>query len=277
VLFLFIIILLTLSYGIKHPRKIHAVTADIIASPYLYNFNSTGTVEETGSSNDSSSPYWWVNSGGALKINGTRGSTIKGSLSNLDPWKIIYSANNPEDTDNGSHPQNIFRLITRSKWQDERQEAYFVIGKYNLSSSSNRNQSNGILLFNRYQDAFNLYYTGVRVDGSAIIKKKINGIYYTMAEVKNVFPGNYNHDTEPNLLTLNKWIGLRSEVTNQLDGTVKIKLYIDKGWTGIWQLVAEATDDGKQYGGAAIKNAGFGGIRTDFMDAEFENFRLREI
>ncbi len=64
---------------------------------------------------------------------------------------------------------------------------------------------------------------------------------------------------------------------NLPDGKVKIDLYIDKGWTGVWTLAASATDDGKSYGGAAITNPGYGGIRTDFMDVEFENFRLRNL
>ena len=126
-----------------------------------------------------------------------------------------------------------------------------------------------------WQDGQSLYYTGVRVDGSAIIKKKLNGKYYTMAEIKGIYPGGYDRASNPNLLPKNKWIGLRSEVTNE-SGKVRIKLFLDKGWTGEWQLVAEALDDGIKYG-APITNEGFGGIRTDFMDVEFENFRLRDL
>lgn len=258
------------------PKIALAVTAASTPSPYLFDFNQISSVEEASSEINSGSPYWYVNSGAYLKMDGSRGSTNLGELALTDYWKNLYSLNNPVDTDLGFHPQNIFRLITRSKWENFRQEAYFVIKKSNLSDSPNRNQSNGILLFNRYKDSQDLYYTGVRVDGSAIIKKKKNGIYYTMAEIKNVFPGTYNHDTNPNLLTLNKWIGLRSEVYDE-DGLVKIKLYTDKNWTGTWQLVAEVADDGKTYGGAAITGAGFAGIRTDFMDVQFENYRLRNL
>ena len=38
-----------------------------------------------------------------------------------------------------------------------------------------------MLLFNRYQDGQTLYYGGVRVDGAAVIKKKLAGVYTTLA------------------------------------------------------------------------------------------------
>ncbi len=253
------------------------VTAASVLSPYLFDFNVSESVAETGNMTDSSSPYWWLNSGAYLKMVNGRGTTVQGSLLSTDFWRLLYANNNPLDTDSGYHPQNIFRLLTRTKWLNARQEAYFVINKDNLSTSSNRNASNGLLLFNRYQDGNNLYYTGVRVDGSAIIKKKKNGVYYTMAEIKGIYPGTYNKTGAPNLLPKNKWIGLRSEVTNLANGAVKINLYLDKSWSGQWQLVASVVDDGSQYGGAAFTGEGYGGIRTDFMDVTFENFRFRNL
>lgn len=256
--------------------QLFASTAKDVGPTYLYNFNSSGVLAEVGNAAESWSPYWWVNSGGGMVIKNGRGSTLVGDIPTTDIWNKLYASSNPQDTDNGLHPQNIFRLITRSKWQDARQEAYFVIKKDNLSDSSNRNQSNGLLLFNRYQDSGTLYYTGVRVDGSAIIKKKLNGTYYTLAEIKGLYPGNYNHDSNPNLLPKNKWIGLRSEVINEANGSVRIKLYTDNGWTGKWKLVADVLDNGSKWGKPIIE-AGYGGIRTDFMDVEFENFRFRSI
>ena len=255
-----------------------APTTKTLATGYfLYNFNNPGTLSEAGSIKQSWSRFWWVNSGGYLKISGGRGSTNIGALPANDPWKILYSRNNPTDTDQGLYPQNIFRLVSQDKWDNARQEAYFIVKNDNLSSSQNRNQSNGLLLFNRYQDGNNLYYTGIRVDGSAVIKKKQNGIYYTMAEVKGVYPGNYDKTSSPNLLPKNKWIGLRSEVINLNNGSVEIRVYVDKGWQGKWKLVANAIDDGKKYGGTAITEPGYVGIRTDFMDVEFENFRALDI
>lgn len=252
--------------------KVLAGSAAVVSSPYLYNFNQDGSLKEAFPIGESTSPYWWVNSGAYMNASAGRGHTALGSLSVADPWRLLYAANNPTDTDNGYRPQNIFRLVTRSEWQNARQEAYFVINKDNLSASSNRNESNGLLLFNRYQDGDNLYYTGVRVDGSAVIKKKQNGVYTTLAYMKGIYPGTYNRSSNPSLLPKNKWIGLRSEVVNLPGGSVSIKLFLDKGWSGNWQLVAEATDRN-----SPIVNSGYGGIRTDFMDVTFENFRFRNL
>ena len=91
-----------------------------------------------------------------------------------------------------------------------------------------------------------------------------------------VYSGTYNRDTNPNLLAKNKWIGLRNEVENLADGSVRLRLYIDKGWQGSWNLIAEAVDDGVRYG-PALKNSGYTGIRTDFMDVDFENYRLNSL
>lgn len=256
---------------LKVPEAFAAAPAPV-NSPYLYTFNAAGTLVEAGSAIESTSRYWWLNSGGYLNIKNGRGHTVQGSLPAGDPWRILYAQTNPVDTDNGLHPQNIFRLVTQSKWQTAAQEAFFVINKDNLSSSANRYESNGILLFNRYQDSQNLYYTGIRVDGAAVIKKKQNGKYTTLAYIPSVYPGIYNRTTNPNLLPKNKWIGLRSEVKNNPEGSVKITLYVDKGWTGRWQKVAEVTDGWAN--GTPITNAGFGGIRTDFMDVMFDNYRF---
>ncbi|MEK7088281.1 MAG: hypothetical protein AAB952_00875 [Patescibacteria group bacterium] len=269
------------SFG-EFPKKVAYFTdtqlasvAALVNSPFYYTFKIDGTLSETGKMDDSSSPYWWLNSGGLFYLKDGMGKTIQNELPTLNKWRLAYSLSNPLDTDNGYHPQNIFRMVLRSQWRDFQQEAYFKINNLNLSASPNRNASNGLLLFNRYQDAFNLYYTGLRVDGYAVIKKKINGVYYTLA-YKSFYnaAAPYNRDTNPNLLPKNTWIGLRSEVKTNPDNTVSVKFFIDKDKTGNWILIAEATDDGKSYGGAAILQEGYAGIRTDFMDVEFDDYRI---
>ena len=177
--------------------------------------------------------------------------------------------------------REILRLVTRSKWQNMSQEVYFKINKDNMSASPNRNASNGVLLFNRYKDGNNLYYTGVRVDGAVVIKKKINGDYHTVA-YKKVFPGSYNRDTSPNLLPKNVWMGIKSEVKTGPNGTVAINVFMKKsppagGVTGAWELAISGVDDGAKYGGAAITESGYAGIRTDFMDLEFDDYRIANI
>lgn len=238
--------------------------------------DSNKSIFESGEMETSRDENWWLNSGGVFYSEDGVGKTNQKKLPENDFWRELYNKNNPRDTDNGYHPQNIFRLVTRNKWDNLRQEGYFRIVADNLSASQYRNASNGLLFFNRYQDGDNLYYTGIRVDGFAVIKKKIKGKYFTMA-YERIFPGKYDRKKNPNLLPHNAWIGLRSEVTNENEKTVLIKIFIDRERKGNWELVAEARDDGKKYGGKAIMKAGYGGIRTDFMDVEFDDYKIEEL
>jgi hypothetical protein len=146
-------------------------------SPFIYSFSTPGVVNEADTPADSSSPYFWVNSGGKLIVTDAGyGETIQGDLSPQDPWFTQYANSNAEDTDRGAHPQNVFRLVTQSTWENVTASVDFYIVKDELSASANRNESNGLLLMSRYNDAGEtLYYAGVRVDGTAVIKKKYKG------------------------------------------------------------------------------------------------------
>ena len=256
------------------PDRQLASVATLVQSPFYYSFRVNGVLDEAGRMDESSSPYFWLNSGGQFILKDGIGKSVQGELNKFNKWRLAYYASNPIDTDNGYHPQNILRLMTRSKWQNFRQEVFYKITKDNLSASPNRNASNGLLLFNRYINGNNLYYAGIRVDGTAVIKKKINGIYYTMSQ-KPFFSGaKYDNNANPNLLPKNVWIGLRSEIRTSNDETVNIKDFVDNGKTGNWVLIAEAKDDGRSYGGGAILSEGYAGARTDFMDVEFDDYRL---
>lgn len=246
-------------------------TAATVPSPFRYKFDSAGVLPEAGNMSQSWSPYWWLSSGARLHLAEGIGATVNGRLPANDYWRLYYASTNPVDTDSGYRPQNLFRLITRSRWKNARQQVYFRIRRDNLSASANRNASNGLLLMSRYLDDNNLYYTGIRVDGAAVIKKKIRGVYHTIASAP-FFPGaGYHRDTNPSLLPKDVWIGLRSELTNHADGTVRIVLYVDSG-PGGWSLVFDVLDNGVAYGGSALTAAGYEGFRTDFMDVEFENY-----
>jgi hypothetical protein len=243
-----------------------------VSSPFFYGFDVTGSLDEAPSMGQSWSPYFWVSSGGRFYLDGA-GATVHGALPAYDYWRLAYAASNPVDTDNGYHPQNIFRLVTRSRWGSFRQQVYFRINADRLSTSPNRNASNGVLLFNRYQDQDNLYYTGIRVDGYAVIKKKKGGSYYTLASSK-VFPGTYDRASKPNLLPKNVWMGITSETINKPDGTVRIRFHVNPG-NGVWTLVFDKIDGG--VGGAPFTQSGYAGMRTDFMDVEFENYLCRTL
>lgn len=258
-------------------NNVKAGAAAAVTSPFWYQFKIDGTLHETGNMEESTSPYWWVNSGAKLILQGGVGKTVQGDLSSTDPWRVLYNQNNPLDTDNGYHPQNIFRLVTRSKWQNFRQEVSFKINKLVLSPTPNRDGYSGILLFNRYVDGDNLYYTGIRQDGKAVIKKKLNGTYYSLAW-GTAFTSSkpYDRNTNPNFIPEQKWMGLRSELQNNSDGSVTIKLYVDKANNGTWELVAQAKDDGRTYG-RAITEGAYAGIRTDYMDMDFDNYKATNL
>lgn len=243
--------------------------------PFIYSFNVDGVLEESESPTRSRSPYWWLDSGGRLAIKNGIGETIQWSLDLLDPWYIEYRLTNPEDTDKGAHPQNVFRLVSKSQWHNARVQFYFRIKRDNFSESPNRNDSNGVLLMSRYVDGDTLYYAGVRVDGTSVIKKKYKGVYYTMAQ-QRLFPGTYARNANVSLLPHNEWMGLRVETRDQ-DGAVSIRLYLQRA-SGEWKEVARATDDGTTYGGTpVIGDEGRVGIRTDFMDVQFKEFKSEAI
>jgi hypothetical protein len=244
-----------------------------VGSPFLYTFKTNGILEEAGAMEESSSPYFWLNSGGRLIIEGGTGKTVQEALPSLQRWRVAYALANPVDTDQGFHPQNLFRLITRSQWKDAREEFVFSIVRDQLSESPNRNASNGVLLMMRYVDSDNLYYAGLRVDGAAVIKKKYKGTYYTLATAPR-FGTNYDRVSRPNLLPKNRWMGLRAEVRTLSDGSVALSLYSDENLDGSWDLLLTAHDTGDKTGGEPIRTGGYAGIRTDFMDVEFDNFRL---
>lgn len=255
-----------------------APTTTQTSNTFNESFDANYSVEETGNISESGNSKWWLNSGAYFYSENGTGRTVLGELSSLNAWRVAYNAANSEDTDNGYHPQNIFRLLSRSKWQNQDSQVYFQIKKDNLSTSTNRNQSNGLLLMTRYVDSNNLYYVGVRVDGTSIIKKKIGGVYYTLSQKQLPgITGVYNVTTNPNMLPHNSWIGLRSVVTNKDSNTVNIKQYIDFGKTGNWTLVADINDTSSQYGASPHTSIGFVGLRTDFMDVVFDDFKVTSL
>ncbi len=253
-------------------------------SSFTYVFNVPEILYESDSTEHSSSPYWWLDSGGKMFDNGSYGGTVQGRLAILDHWRLAYAITNPVDTDNGFHPQNIFRLVSKSLWSNVQQEFFFKITADNFSRSKNRNESNGVLLMSRYQDGDTLgrsptgetlYYAGIRVDGTAVIKKKYQGVYYTMAQQK-IFPGHYSRVEDINLLPHDTWLGLRAQTITQRDGTVTIRMYLTDE-KGTWHEILSALDDGKRFGNTPIIGEGHIGIRTDFMDVQFQSFHAELI
>ena len=232
-------------------------------------FDVPGTLEEAPSPEASASPDWWLNSGARwLRLGGTA-RTLVGTLPKTDPWRQSYAATNPTDSDNGKHPQNLFRLLTRRTFTSFNQTVFFRVLGSHASKSPNRNASNAVLLFLRYRGGDDFYYAGVRVDGAAVIKRKRGGGYATLAS-RPLYGGGYQRELNPNLLPTGRWIGLKATISDGADGSVKAKLKVaDPALGEGWTPVLEAVDTGV---GQPIHGPGFAGIRTDFMDVEFAGY-----
>jgi hypothetical protein len=255
-----------------HAQIASAVTAASVGSSLLYTFSVDGALPEASEMGLTWSPYWWINSGAYLHLSDGRGKTQQGSLPSANPWRLLYASNNPTDTDNGYHPQNLFRLVSRSSWSNVSVESQFKINDDNFSSSPNRNASNGLLHMLRYRDSGDtLYYVGIRVDGYAVIKKKYHGTYTTLA-TKKFYPGTYAIVNNVNLLPHGSWIAMKSEAVTNSDGSVTVRQFVKNPGETAYTKVLEAKDSSNP-----ITGSGYVGIRTDFMDVEFDNFRAEKI
>ena len=233
--------------------------------------NKIITLNEADNMKDSKNENFWLNSGALFYFKDNYGYTIQGDLPKYSTWRLMYKISNPLDTDDGYHPQNILRLITKKTGKDSIESFYTLIVKDNLSQSPNRNESNGVFAILHYTDSDNLYYAGIRVDGTAVIKKKKNGVYYTLAQ-KPIFSGDiYDKNINPNLLPKNQWVGIKAEIKNIDENTIEINLYLDKNDSGDWIKILSTTDKGDQAEVGIIKD-GYGGIRSDFMDIEIRDY-----
>lgn len=236
------------------------------AGAFLEPCDAPAVVEESSTS----SPDWLVNSGGRF-FRGIAGTcqSIHGDLPVGDKWRTAYARANPTDTDKGLHPQNIGRYVTRKRFQNYVQRVRFRIDKTSASASPNRNASNGVLMFNRYQDEDRLYYAGIRVDGALVIKKKTGPVatgYNTLASRK-VLAGTWNKTSAPNLIPQWQWHDLKVEVSTTPQGCAVIAVTYDT------LPPLSATDCGA-VGGPPITAAGYAGLRVDFMDMSYDDYSV---
>lgn len=263
----------------RAPRMATPDTTGRSGSVFRENFDAEGTLEEASDMAESDSVDWWLNSGAYLIKKDGIGTTILGDLPENSSWRERYRNYNPETTDDGAHPQNLFRLITRDRWTNAEQEVRFAVFAAHKSDTDFRNESNGVLLMHRYRDDNNFYYAGVRVDGTAVIKKKVSGVYYTLA-FADIFTNPsrpYHAEDRWNLIPENTWMGIRSRVEDSGDGTIGITLFIDRNNDGSWLKILETTDTAWRFGVPTHGGAGFAGIRTDFMDVGLDNYRIQEV
>ncbi|MES2213659.1 MAG: LamG domain-containing protein [Patescibacteria group bacterium] len=251
-------------------------TVDAAATlPFSYPFSSSGTLDESSTATTSTSQYWWLASGAQLVIGNGVGSTITGSIPVTNIWNKLYTTNFYTSSDGGVHPQNVFRLIFRTPVLHTSAQIYFNRTKNNLSNSVNRHPYNAESLLARYIDDNNYYFASIRSDGTVTIKKKMNGVYQTLAS-KKILPGVYSDILNPDLIPLNTWIGLKLIAIDSLTGTTTLSFYSDIGKTGIWKLELTADDDFSKYG-RAITAPGLVGIQSDFADTLFDDFQLVDV
>lgn len=256
--------------GCARPERAVVQRADW-KTGFTDDFERKQAISEQMTETASESDTWWLSSGGRFLVDGGVAGTIKGE-SPRDYYRQRYAQRNPRDTDAGRFPQNLFRLVTRQTWSgDVMQELSFRVTDYRLSESPQRYAPNGVLLFSRFADEDNLYYAGIRVDGHAVVKKKSDGVYYTLME-REVFKGEYDRERNPNLLPTDRWIGIRAVTSDEPDGSVAVSLYVDRKNAGDWELVAKGIDAG--VGGEPFRESGRTGIRTDFMDVEFDDYSV---
>lgn len=234
-------------------------------------FSTSATIQETSTASLSSDPYLWVDRGAKLIMVNGLAQTIQGSLPTTDPWRATYAKAAPSATDNGAHPQNLFLSFTKTSWQNVTARIYVNRIVDNLSNAANRHAYNGESIIARYKDTNNYYYAGIRADGGVVIKKKYNGVYTTLAS-KKLFPGTYNETSNPNLIPLNTWIGMKFDVTNNSAGAPVLTFYTDVGKTGTWTKQLSVVDD-KTPG---IASAGTVGIQSDYADVKFDNFVVED-
>lgn len=240
---------------------------------FTEHFSGDFSLEQASEERLSDSPEWWLQSGAFLYRQNDTGQTVQGLLTEGSPWIDTYNAQNARATDGGRLPQNFFRLIKRGAWRDMTQEVYFSVGSYNAVDAPARNASNGLHLFMRYADQDNHYYGGLQVDGNVVIMRKEDGQYHVLATSRYI-DGLYDRRADTSLIPQGELIGIKTEINDLPDGTVRIRVYIDEGRTYSWALALEFVDDGAVYSGSVIGEEGRAGIRTDFMDVTFDHYRV---
>ncbi|MBI2474540.1 MAG: hypothetical protein HYV68_02450 [Candidatus Taylorbacteria bacterium] len=235
-------------------------------------------LEEAPSPFYSRNKCWWVNSGAVLIVDKGVARTASGPIYQMKKWQELYAKDDPVDTEGGWYPQNIFRLINSVSNLNALEQVYFNIDRYRPSESPNRNLTNGVFLFFRYVDSQNLYLAGLRVDGTAVIKRKLNGIYQTLGSAPYTDTKPYDPKTNPNLLPVGNWIGIAVEAKNGEDGSVHIKFNVDLNDGRGWRTLIETNDYPNTLPqGVYLTKPGRGGIRTDFLDVKFKDYRVTTI
>jgi hypothetical protein len=242
-----------------------------------------GVLEETGSIDEGNDEESWVNSGAAFIVERLRdkgqdmlvGRTLLRQVKDNGlrlKWRKEYKTSNPKDTLGGTLPETVFRLFYKKKLKDYSFEVYFYIEEYYAIDAPERKGVNGVVICLRATEKSDGYYTYVCADGGLRIKMRQNdgADYTTFVEEHGVFPGTYSQKpgagTSQCLLPQKQWVGLKGEVLTLDDGTVRLRLFLDRKADGSWEQIAETIDKG-----ASFPAEGYTLLRSDFMGVRFRN------
>jgi hypothetical protein len=158
----------------------------------------------------------------------------------------------------------VFRLTTKTNYLNVR--VTFALLNLGLTTTENTPTQDwdGVHIFLRYQDEYELYYASInRRDNQVVIKKKIRGgpsnggTYYDISSY------------ETHAVPYDEWQMITATVENNPDGSVTINLYDGDA------LLVTATDHG--VGGPPITSPGKVGIRGDNAILKFDNFIVTSV
>jgi len=158
------------------------------AADFVYTFSGTGTLEEAGSMNESASPDFWLSSG-ATRLDVQRPRSDIAGRANRNPTRGAC------DTLNPTRKTRTAAFIRRTSSGSSTVTRGRIRGRVSTSPSRRRTSAHRRpqrdqrhLPLHPLLDQNNLYDAGLRADGQLVIKKKIAGVYSTLA-VAPLFSG----------------------------------------------------------------------------------------
>jgi hypothetical protein len=164
----------------------------------------------------------------------------------------------------GQSDSRVLRMLTRrADIKSASVSLQLLTASFNASSPDDERPWDGVHLVLRYQSEDSFYDIAVnRRDGTVAAKKKAPGAqgstFYTIGA-----PAAY-------AVPLNTWQAVRASVSDEPNGTVSLKLYVDGA------LLLNVADDGSQ-GGSPIAAPGRAGLRGDNAELHVADIKIEAL